>query len=93
MQAVNMLGNAAIPMMMILLGSHLGKGPAWESVKPSAIACVTAGKLLVQPCVALVLVAGLVYSGVLVAPPMLLLVILMQAVHLEPSPGSNTPAP
>ena len=68
---------------------------AWSRSRgvAGAIACVTAGKLLVQPCVALVLVAGLVYSGVLVAPPMLLLVILMQAVHLKPSPGSNTPAP
>ena len=79
LQAVSMIGSAAIPLMMMLLGSHLHSGPAWESISGIAIALITLSKLLVIPVLALGIVAGLVYTGALTASPMLLLVILMQS--------------
>ena len=79
LQAMTFIGNAAIPLMMMLLGSHLQKGPRWESINKRALIGCIVSKLLIMPLCALFIVLGLVYSGVFFAPRMLILVTLMES--------------
>lgn len=74
-----MLGDAAIPVNMLILGASLQKGPEWGSIHRQTLLGVVLCKLLLMPIIALAAVAALVMPGGVQVPSMLLMVILMES--------------
>ncbi len=79
MQAAAMLGDAAVPTNMIILGASLSSGLRWRDLHVRTAAAAVLCKLLLLPLVALGSLAALLGGGSLRANRMLALVILIES--------------
>eukprot|EP00798_Chlamydomonas_sp_ICE-L_P012698 gene12698-15930_t len=76
---VTMLGDCAIPVMIISLGATLSNGPGASKVPFRIIASVGVCRLIILPLVGLFIVMGSYHLGLFKAPdPIFLLVLLIQ---------------
>ena len=53
------VGDAFIPLQMIILGNALSRGPDWRVLPPRTVLAVVVGKLLLMPCFGVALVLGM----------------------------------
>eukprot|EP01062_Namystynia_karyoxenos_P048125 TRINITY_DN36555_c0_g1_i1.p1 TRINITY_DN36555_c0_g1~~TRINITY_DN36555_c0_g1_i1.p1 ORF type:complete len:511 (+),score=82.58 TRINITY_DN36555_c0_g1_i1:82-1614(+) len=61
-QGVHRLGQAAVPINMLILGSNLAKGPHWHELPVRAAVCGVIAKMIIMPVVGLGACA--LYNGV-----------------------------
>lgn len=77
--AAGILGSAAIPCALIVLGGRLANGPAAKSVRKRLVSGVIVSKLLIMPALAFVIIKSLVWAGLLPRDPLLATVLIIQA--------------
>lgn len=77
--AAGIVGSAAIPCAMIVLGGRLANGPVSRSVRKRLVSGVILSKLIVMPLLAFVAIKLLVWAGLLPHNPLLATTLMIQA--------------
>lgn len=91
--AVRVLGDAAVPVQLILLGNMLSSGPDWGALPPRCCAAIVVAKMVVMPVFACALSLGLdrAFEGVLpVFADPYDKIFYVAAVALSATPTANT---
>ena len=77
--AAGIIGTAAIPCALIVLGGRLANGPSAKSVRKRLVSGVIVSKLILMPLLAFVIIKILVWAGFLPHDPLLATVLVIQA--------------
>eukprot|EP01095_Lingulamoeba_sp_RSL-Kostka_P011601 TRINITY_DN445_c0_g1_i1.p1 TRINITY_DN445_c0_g1~~TRINITY_DN445_c0_g1_i1.p1 ORF type:complete len:425 (-),score=137.00 TRINITY_DN445_c0_g1_i1:74-1348(-) len=76
--AMNMLGAAALPCAMMVLGANLSKGPATSVISKKTIILASVTKLIIIPLISVILTVALSYYNILPDDPVLKFVLMIE---------------